>query len=200
LAYSSINHLGYCLLGIFASVRVGAVEPNGLVEGSAAISGVLLQMFNHGITAATLFWFVGLLEQRAAGRRGLDDFGGLRRVVPVYAGLMGIALFCSLGLPGLSGFIGEFLIFKGTFGLVPWAASLAVFGLFITALFLLTLVQRVFHGPVNERWAHLPDLSPGERWLVGPILALMLAIGLYPKLILAWINPTVMSLLVQLNY
>src|SRR6266581_6086932 len=112
LAYSSINHLGYCLLGIYAVAKVTGSEVSSATEKAAAMNGVLLQMFNHGLTASTLFWFVGLLEQRGGGLRGLNDFGGIRKVAPIFCGLMGIALFSSLGLPGLNGFVGEFLIFK----------------------------------------------------------------------------------------
>src|SRR5262249_53425239 len=124
VAYSSINHLGYCLLGIFAAMRFPGDAPHWTLEKAAALNGVLLQMFNHGITAAALFYFVGLIEQRA-GRRGLEDFGGLRKVAPVFCGLMGISMFASLGLPGLNGFVGEFLIFKGAFALSGWAAALS---------------------------------------------------------------------------
>src|SRR5262249_38167575 len=155
LAYSSINHLGYCLLGMFAAVRLVGGESAPSVERAAALNGVLLQMFNHGLTASTLFWFVGLLEQRGKGVRGIDDFGGLRRVAPVFCGLMGIALFSSLGLPGLNGFIGEFLIFKGAFPLAGWATGFAVLGLLLTAIFVLSILQRVFHGPLNEKWKGL---------------------------------------------
>ena len=124
LAYSSVNHLGYCLLGIFA-VAGQSTASNFALERSAALNGVLLQMFNHGLIAASLFWFVGLIEQRSGNLRGLDDFGGLRQVAPVFAGLMGIALFASIGLPGLNGFVGEFLIFKGAFALAPWPAAVS---------------------------------------------------------------------------
>ena len=123
-------------------------------------------MFNHGLTASTLFLFVWLIETRSGGLRGLDDFGGIRKVVPVFSGLMGIALFSSLGLPGLNGFVGEFLIFKGVFPLAPWAAALATIGLLVTAIFLLTIIQRVFCGPLNPRWLQMPDLTLGERALV----------------------------------
>src|SRR5207247_8409594 len=150
VAYSSINHLGYCLLGIFAAAKLTGSESQWATEKAAALNGVLLQMFNHGITAAALFYFVGLIEERTA-RRGLDDFGGLRKVAPVFCGLMGIAIFASLGLPGLNGFVGEFLIFKGAFPLAPWATALSAAGLLLTAIFLLTLMQRVFHGPLNEK-------------------------------------------------
>jgi len=199
LAYSSINHLGYCLLGLFAVVRYTSNEGVSAVERTAAFNGVLLQMFNHGLTAATLFWFVGFLEQRAGGLRNLEDFGGLRRIAPIFCGLMGIALFSSLGLPGLNGFIGEFLIFKGAFALTSWAGALAVLGLLLTAVFILTLLQRVFNGPLNERWAKLPDLTVTERMLVLPAIVLMFVLGIYPQLLLGFLNGTVKTMVEQLT-
>ena len=194
LAYSSINHLGYCLLGI-----VAVAGPTGLAVGpdrerAAALAGVCLQMFNHGLTAALLFWFAGLIEARGGGRRGLDDFGGLRKVAPVFCGLMGIALFSSLGLPGLNGFVGEFLIFKGAFPLVPWAAACAVPGLLITAVFILTLIQRVFHGPLPAAWQKFPDLTLRERCVLAPAIALMFALGLYPQFLLGPLHTTVQQM------
>jgi len=199
LAYSSINHLGYCLLGIFAVARVTGTDAAMATEKAAALNGVFLQMFNHGLTAATLFWFVGLLEQRGGGLRGLDDFGGLRRIAPVFCGLMGIALFSSLGLPGLNGFIGEFLIFKGAFALTTWASALAVIGLLITAIFILTLLQRVFYGPLNEKWSRLPDLTFSERILLLPAIALMFLIGIWPQAILGVVNSTATQMADYLN-
>jgi len=200
LAYSSINHLGYCLLGIFAAVTATDQPPAGVMEGSAILAGVLLQMLNHGLTAATLFGLVGWLETRAGGIRHIDRFGGLRSILPVYTGITGIALFSSLGLPGLNGFIGEFLIFKGTFGLAPWAAGAAVAGLLLTAIFILTLILKVFHGPLKEEWRGLTDLSQGERYLLMPVVGLMLLLGIYPQVVLRWINVTVTHLLAQINY
>jgi NADH-quinone oxidoreductase subunit M len=198
LAYSSINHLGYCLLAVFAVAQHTGPEARWAGERAAALNGVLLQMFNHGLTAATLFCFVGFLERRSGGQRGLADFGGLRQVAPAFTGLMGIALFASLGLPGLNGFVGEFLIFKGVFALAPWAAALAVVGLLVTAVFLLTLMQRVFHGPLPERWKTFADLTTGERLVVLPAIALMFLLGLWPQLILGWVNTTVSSSLAAL--
>src|SRR2546425_4996068 len=163
------------------------------------MNGVFLQMFNHGLTASTLFWFVGLLEQRSAGLRGLDDFGGLRRIAPIFCGLMGIALFSSLGLPGLNGFIGEFLIFKGAFPLTTWATALSVIGLLVTAIFILTILQRVFHGPLNERWSNLPDLTATERVVVLPAIGLMFVLGVYPQLLLGVINSTVVQMVNKLK-
>jgi NADH-quinone oxidoreductase subunit M len=199
-AYSSINHLGYCMLGIFSVLKFTGDNPALATEKSAALNGVFLQMFNHGLTAATLFWFVALLEKRSGGLRGIDDFGGLRRVAPVFCGLMGIAMFSSLGLPGLNGFAGEFLIFKGTFPLATWPASVSVLGLLLTAIFILTILQRVFSGPLNEKWSEMADLTMGERLALLPAIALMFVLGLYPQLVLGVINSTTMEMVQQLRF
>jgi NADH-quinone oxidoreductase subunit M len=200
LAYSSVNHLGYCLLGVFAVLRSTSMSATPLAEKAAALDGVLLQMFNHGLTAATLFWFVGMLEQRAGGLRGIGDFGGIRKVAPVFCGLMGMALFSSLGLPGLNGFVGEFLIFKGAFPLAPWAAAMAVVGLLVTAVFILTILQRVFSGPLNPRWAGFPDLTAGERWMLAPAIGLMFLLGVYPQAVLGVVNSTILEMVQQLKF
>ena len=199
-AYSSINHLGYCMLGIFAIVKFTGNDPALATEKAAALNGVFLQMFNHGLTAATLFWFVALLEKRSGGLRGLNDFGGLRKVAPVLCGLMGIALFSSLGLPGLNGFVGEFLIFKGAFPLATWAAAVSVLGLLLTAIFILTILQRVFSGPLNEKWSQMHDLTLGERLALLPAIALMFVLGLYPQLVLGVVNSTAMEIVRQLRF
>jgi NADH-quinone oxidoreductase subunit M len=197
-AYSSVNHLGYCLLGIFAL----AVPASGPVASSqaAALNGVILQMFNHGVTAAALFWFLAMIQMRSGGLRGIDDFGGLRKPAPVFAGLMGIALFSSLGLPGLNGFVGEFLIFRGVFPLSWISATVSVLGLLITAAVILTVIQKVFSGPVPERWAAFPDLHASERLALAPVIGLMLLLGLVPQLILSAVNPTVMNLLAHWRF
>jgi NADH-quinone oxidoreductase subunit M len=200
LAYSSVNHLGFCLLAMFAVVGAGIGVNQPEIQKAAALDGVMLQMFNHGLTASALFLFVALIEKRSAGLRGLNDFGGIRKLVPVMTGLMGIALFSSLGLPGLNGFVGEFLIFKGVFPLAPWAAVLATLGLLVTAIFLLTLIQRVFCGPVNVRWAHMADLTTAERFLVMPSIALMFVLGVWPQLVLGTIDSTVVKLVQQISF
>ncbi len=200
LAYSSVNHLGYCLLGLFAVLKFTGADPQAAGEKAAALNGVFLQMFNHGLTAATLFAFLGVLEERSGGLRGIADFGGLRKVAPVFCGLMGIAVFASLGLPGLNGFVGEFLIFKGAFSLATWATALATLGLLGTAIFLLTLVQKVFHGPLNARWARFADLTAPERLMVLPATVLMFVLGLYPRLLLDVTNRTVAHLVEQLKF
>ncbi len=189
-AYSSVNHLGYCQLGIFA-LAVPATGAAMQTSQAAALNGVILQMFNHGITAAALFWFIAMMQERSGGIRGIDDFGGLRKPAPVFAGLMGIALFSSLGLPGLNGFVGEFLIFRGVFPLAWVAATVSVLGLLVTAVVILTVIQKVFTGPVPERWANFPDMHTGERMAMAPVIGLMLLIGLLPQLIVDSVNPTV---------
>jgi NADH-quinone oxidoreductase subunit M len=201
VAYSSLNHLSYCLLALFAvSHATGGGKP-AAEAASAALSGTILQIFNHGLSAAALFYCIGILETRAAGRRGLLDFGGVRTAAPIFAGLCGVALFSSLGLPGLNGFVGEFLIFRGVFGLAPWAAAVATLGLLATALFLLTFWQRVFHGPagatVRSPNSHaapaFSDLRGIEYGPLVPLVALMFILGLAPQLLAGLINPLVTS-------
>jgi NADH-quinone oxidoreductase subunit M len=199
-AYSSINHLGYCILGIVAAAGSSGADASFVSAKASALTGVMLQLFSHGITAATLFWFLALLERRSGGLLDLDDFGGLRRAMPVFSGLMGIALFASLGLPGLIGFPGEFLIFKGVFPLSWWAAALALLGLLITAVFLLTVLQRVFSGPLRERWAGIRDLTLAERCMLAPGVGLMFVAGLYPQLISGMLHGTVMQFVAQVRF
>ncbi|MGH8093647.1 MAG: complex I subunit 4 family protein [Chthoniobacterales bacterium] len=187
VAYLSINHLGYCMLGLFA-VSATAVVP--AVEAQAALSGVFLQIFNHGITAAALFYFVGLLEQRR-GARGLGDFGGLMQRTPLLCGWMSVAMFSSLGLPGLNGFVGEFLIFKGSFALEAGYTAVAVLGLLITAIVFLRAMQALFSGPLAESCGQFPDLRLGEKWIVVPVALLMFAVGIYPQFVLSIFNSTV---------
>ncbi len=198
-AYSSINHLGYCLLGIFA-LAIPVYGAAGQANQAAALNGVILQMFNHGITAAALFWFVAMIQLRTGGIRGIGDFGGLRKPAPVLAGLMGIVLFSSLGLPGLNNFISELLIFRGAFPLSWVAASVSILGLLITAAVILNVIQKVFFGPTPERWAGFPDLHHSERLALAPIIGIMLLIGLVPELLLSSINPTVVNLLAHWRF
>jgi NADH-quinone oxidoreductase subunit M len=201
IAYSSLNHLGYCLLALFTVANSRRGETNVDAE-IAALNGIILQVFNHGLSAAALFYCVGILESRArpassaAGNLPvtLDDFGGVRDPAPIFAGLCGLALFSSLGLPGLNGFIGEFLIFRGVFGLVPWAAALACVGLLVTAIFLLTFWQKVFHGPrAGAAGRGFSDLRGIEYAPLIPLVALMILLGVAPQLVMWIFNPLVTS-------
>ena len=194
VAYSSINHLSYCLLALFAVSYATGRAGLHAEAATAALSGTILQMFNHGLSAAALFACVGILETRAGGKRGLNDFGGVRTVAPVFAGLCGISLFSSLGLPGLNGFVGEFLIFRGVFGLDAGAASIACLGLLATAIFLLTFWQRVFHGPrAGAATGTFADLDAIELATLVPLVALMFVLGIWPQLLAGLINPLVTS-------
>ena len=187
IAYSSVNHLSYCLLALFAVA--GASGRAGEAQ-AAALSGAILQMFNHGLSAAALFFCAGVLETRA-GKRGLADFGGVRTAAPIFAALCGISMFSSLGLPGLNGFVGEFLIFRGVFGLAPWAAAVSTLGLLATAIFLLTFWQRVFHGPSAGGGVAFRDLSGEEITTLVPLIVLMFVLGIVPQLLAGLINPLV---------
>jgi NADH-quinone oxidoreductase subunit M len=198
-AYMSVNHLGYCLLGIFA-LAVPATGAAALTNQAAALNGVILQMFNHGLTTAALFWFVAMMQQRTGGHRGIDQFGGLRKPAPVLAGLMGIALFSSLGLPGLNSFVGEFLIFRGVFPLAWIAATVSILGLLVTAVVILTVIQKVFTGPVPEHCTGFPDLHHAEWMALAPVIGLMFLVGLVPQLIVDSVNPTVMNLLAHWRF
>jgi NADH-quinone oxidoreductase subunit M len=190
VAYLSINHLGYCMLGLFA-VTATAVQP--AEEMQAALSGVFMQIFNHGITAAALFYFVGLLEQRR-GLRGINDFGGLMQRTPLLCGWMSVAMFSSLGLPGLNGFIGEFLIFKGSFAIAASFTAVAALGLLITAIVFMRVIQALFSGPLAERCSAFPDLLRSEKWVVIPVTLLMFAIGIAPQFIFNIFNSTVVQM------
>ena len=191
IAYLSINHLGYCMLALFAVAASPAVTAN--IDIHAALSGVFMQIFNHGITAAALFYFVGLLEQRR-GVRGVGDFGGLMQRTPLLCGWMSVAVFSSLGLPGLNGFIGEFLIFKGAFAITAWATAIAVIGLLVTAIVFVSAMQSLFSGPLAESCSAFPDLSRGEKLVVVPVILLMFAIGIAPQFMFNIFNTTVVHM------
>ncbi len=191
IAYLSINHLGYCMLGLFALAASPAVAAN--VDTQAALSGVFLQIFNHGVTAATLFYFVGLLEKRR-GLRGIDDFGGLMQRTPLLCAWMSVAMFSSLGLPGLNGFVGEFLIFKGSFAMAAAFTAIAVIGLLVTAIVFIRAMQSLFSGPLAESCNAFPDLLRSEKLVVVPVTLLMFVIGIVPQFIFNIFNTTVVQM------
>jgi len=190
IAYLSVSHLGYCMLGFFA---VAAGASHSAIDIKAALSGVFMQVFNHGLTAAALFYFAGLLEKRYS-LRGLNDFGGLMQRAPVFCAFMSVAMFSSLGLPGLNGFIGEFLIFKGAFSLATAASSVAVLGLLFTAVAILRAMQSLFSGPLEERKIPFPELTARELAVVAPISILMLWIGITPQFLFNIFNSTVVDM------
>jgi NADH-quinone oxidoreductase subunit M len=183
LAFSSLNHVAYCVLGIGAL----GIAARGLpLDAHALVSqGVILQMFAHGIAAAGLFYLVGRLESRT-GTCGLNDFGGLSAVTPGLAAAFYILVFCSLGLPFLAGFAAEFLIFSGSFAVAPGVTTAATFGLLATAVFLLTMLQRIFTGTTPESCQSMADLTFNEVLVVIPIIFFVLWAGVAPGHWLAW--------------
>jgi len=183
LAFSSLNHVAYCVLGVGA---LGIAADGMKIDAhELARQGVILQMFAHGLAAAGLFYLVGLLETRT-GSRGLSDFGGLSAVTPKFAAAFYLLTFCSLGLPFMAGFAAEFLIFSGSFAVAPAVTVAATVGLLATAVFLLTMLQKVFTGPTPERHNSMADLSPCEGLIVIPLLFLLFFAGISPVTWLFW--------------
>lgn len=190
VAYSSINHMGYALLGI-ASLTV------------TGFNGSLMQMINHGIITGSLFLLVGVIYDRAH-TRDIRDFGGLGARLPIYTGLVCLASMASLGLPGLAGFVSEFLCFLGAFGtngtpgsmvfgFIPvfkFFTALSVIGVLVTAAFFLRMIQKVFLGPFNNRWESLKDMDIREMIAVVPLAVLTLWIGIWPQPLLSVMDST----------
>ncbi len=193
VAYSSVNHMGYAMLGIFATVASATNVADVVNEKAAALNGAVLQMFNHGISSAALFFLVGVIYERTHTRK-LNEYGGLRMIMPLYAGVLGISMFSSLGLPGLNGFVGEFLVFKGSFPVVTLVTSLATIGLVVTAVFLLNMMQKVCFGPLNERWKGLADMSGREIFIGAVLMFFMFWIGIYPAPFINASNTAVLQL------
>lgn len=170
VAYSSISHMGYVLLGM-SSLTV------------AGINGGVLQMFSHGVITAMLFLLVGVVYDRAHHRE-IEGFGGIGAVVPIYMGMTAIAFFASLGLPGMSGFIAEVLVFLGSYQTWPVYTMIAVFGIIITAAYLLWTIQRIFFGPLNEKYKNLPEINGRELFTLVPLAAITIIVGVYPHPVL----------------
>lgn len=190
ISYLSINHMGYVMLAIAAAGAAGATAGDGGLQGRAtAINGAMVQMFAHGLSTGALFYLAGILAERT-GTYVLDNFGGLLAVVPVFAGLMGIAMFGNLGLPGMAGFVGEFFIFSGTWSTLPLLTIFSMLGLVISALALLLMYQRIFLGPTNQRWRGIPDLNGREWSVLAPLLALLIFFGVYPMPLMRIANQT----------
>jgi NADH-quinone oxidoreductase subunit M len=193
VAYSSVNHMGYAMLGIFATVASAPNAADVMNDKAAALNGAVLQMFNHGISSAALFFLVGVIYDRTHTRK-LEEYGGLRKILPIYAGVLGISMFSSLGLPGLNGFVGEFLVFRGAFPIVTMVTVLATIGLVVTAVFLLGMMQKVCFGPLNEKWKGLTDMTSREIFIGAVLMLFMFWIGIYPAPFINASNTAVVQL------
>ncbi|MHB0969570.1 MAG: complex I subunit 4 family protein [Thermoanaerobaculia bacterium] len=186
VAYSSVSHLGFCVLGIFAM-------------NQTAVEGSILQMINHGLSTGALFLLVGVIYDRRHSRM-LADFGGMAKIMPVYAVLFVISVLSSVGLPGLNGFVGEFLILSGSFKWSPAFAVVASSGVILAAIYLLWLVQKVFFGPVvHEENRALPDIAWNELAAVIPLIIFMVWIGVAPNTFLKRMEPSVRELIASVK-
>ncbi|HEX6931182.1 MAG TPA: NADH-quinone oxidoreductase subunit M [Streptosporangiaceae bacterium] len=183
IGYLSISGMGLITLGIFAMT-------------SQSQAGATLQMVNHGVLVGALFLLVGFMIARRRSAL-IDDYGGVQKVAPVLAGLFLISGLAGLALPGLNTFVSEFLVLIGTFTKYEVAAGLATAGIILAAIYILWMYQRTMTGPVRDEVATMPDLRARELWAVGPLIALIIALGVYPKPAIDVINPAVQKTLVQ---
>jgi NADH-quinone oxidoreductase subunit M len=188
VAYTSVNHMGYVVLGV--AVAAAATDP---AARSLALDGATLQMVSHGVVTGALFLLVGMLQERAHTRE-MGEFGGLLRVVPGLGWVFVLAAFASLGLPGLAHFPAEFQIFLGTFYVYP-TAVIAVLGIVVTAGLYLRAIQGVFLGELKGEWTGMKDMSGWEILSAAPLLILTVLIGVAPFLLLDVIHATTEVLL-----
>ena len=189
IGYSSVSHMGFVLLGLVTLNTIG-------------LSGAVLQMFNHGTSTAMMFLLVGIIYERAHHRwivkpDGTRGFGGIAAVVPVYTGVFAVALFASLGLPGLSGFISEAMVFMGAFS-TPRLQTLTVcasLGIVLGAAYLLWMFMRVFLGPLNEEYKDLADMNFREKLTLAPLCVLVIVLGVFPMPVIDLMSATMAKLL-----
>lgn len=187
VAYTSINHMGYIVMG----VAVAALTLDPKIR-AVALDGAILQMVSHGLVTGALFFLVGMLQDRAHSRE-MADFGGLLDRVPWLGWAFILSAFASLGLPGLAHFPAEFQIFLATFQARPWAI-VAILAIVVTAGLYLRSIATVFLGETNEKWSAMPDLDRAEMWVIIPLLALTILIGVAPGVLIDMIHTTTASL------
>ncbi len=178
VAYTSISHFGFMVLGIYTFTTVG-------------VSGSIFYMLNHGFSTAALFLVVGFLINRR-GSAMVADFGGVQKVAPILAGVFLMAGLSGLALPGMSSFVSEFMVLAGAWSRQPWPAAVAALGTVLAAVYIMLMYQRTMTGPVTEASAtHITaDLNAREKWVVAPLLAIILLLGFVPGIALDLVNPT----------
>jgi NADH-quinone oxidoreductase subunit M len=202
VAYSSVNHMGFVVLAIAVAGFVGAGgmhRPDHAQDAIIAANGAVLQMFNHGLSSAAMFLLVGVVYERTH-TRDLRRFGGLWTVAPVYGGILMFSSMASLGLPGLSGFVSEFLVVRGSWPVFTLMTAISMLGLLFTGAYILKGIRDVLHGPLNQEAVELAhgrplEINRREIIAVAPLLVLMLLIGVFPAWILDVINATIVRLL-----
>src|SRR5438876_1376015 len=186
IAYSSVAHLGFVMLGIWALTL-------------QSVQGALLVMINHGISTGALFFLAGMIYERRHSRL-IEAYGGIARVVPLFAAILTIVSLSSIALPGTNGFVGEFLVLLGSFRMYPIATALATSGVIVAAAYLLTALQRVIYNPLqNPENEKLPDLTPRELVVLIPLLVCILWVGIYPKPFLQRMEPAARALIDQMK-
>ncbi len=186
VAYSSVNHMGFVVLGIAV-----AAYAHGTGDAIIAANGAVLQMFNHGLSSAGMFLLVGVIYDRTH-TRNLNDFGGLFPLAPVYGGILIFTSMASLGLPGLGGFVSEFMVVRGAWPVFTLITTIAMLGLLMTGAYILKGIGKVLHGPVNTKWVgHKLEISTREVVAIAPLLALMLVLGVWPAWLVNVINAAV---------
>jgi NADH-quinone oxidoreductase subunit M len=197
VAYSSVNHMGFVVLGIAAAAYAAGTE-----SAVIALNGAVLQMFNHGLSAAGMFFLVGVIYERTH-TRNLNDFGGLFPLVPVYGGILIFTSMASLGLPGLNGFVSEFLVVRGAWGVGvhSWSGfalftALGMIGLLFTGAYILKGIKQVLHGPLNHHWEEhgLAEINFREIVVMAPLMVLIVWLGVWPGWLLDVINRAVAAL------
>jgi NADH-quinone oxidoreductase subunit M len=181
VAYSSVAHLGFIVLGTFAMT-------------TQAITGGVMQMVNHGVSTGALFLLVGMIYERRHTRQ-ISELGGIQAVAPIFAGFFMIVMLSSIGLPGLNGFVGEFLVLIGAFETARWWVVVATVGVILAALYLLWAYQRVFHGEPNDDNKSFPEITLREGLLLSVFVAAIVFAGVYPKPMLDRIEPSVKALI-----
>lgn len=182
IAYSSISHMGYVLLGMASLTSVG-------------INGAIFQMFNHGTITAMLFLIVGIIYDRAH-TRGLNDFGGLANQMPIYTGFVTVAFFAAVGLPGLSGWVSEAFVFVGAFGVesIRTITMIGMLGILLGAGYMLWTLQRVYLGTLPEKWKELKDVDARELAMLIPLTIIVVVLGIFPSFVLNIMTTSVNSL------
>jgi NADH-quinone oxidoreductase subunit M len=182
VAYSSVSHLGFVMLGIFALTL-------------QSVQGALMVMINHGISTGALFLLVGMIYERRHTRL-IDSYGGIARVVPLFAAILTFVSLSSIGLPGTNGFVGEFLVLLGAFRTYPVLAIIATTGVIFAAMYLLWAIQRILFNPLDKQDnTHIPDLNKRELALLVPLLIVIVWLGVYPAPVLRRMEPTSQQLI-----
>ena len=192
VAYSSVNHMGFVVLGIAAAFYASGTL--AAEDAVFAVNGAVLQMFNHGLSAAGMFLLVGVIYDRTH-TRDLAAYGGLFPLAPIFGGILIFTSMASLGLPGLNGFVSEFLVVRGAWPVFTVFTVLSMLGLLVTGIYILKGLRGALHGPMNEKYADTPlEINRREIIAIVPLMALMLLIGVWPSWIVEVFNQTVMRL------